>query len=66
MAVVQCKKGKVRPVMVFRELNTHIDAFTADADVCADRLCEWRRQGESVSVIDLRKDYLQIKIHDSL
>lgn len=40
MVVVQCNKGKVRPVMDFRELNTHIDAYTADADVCADRLRE--------------------------
>ena len=30
MAVVQHNKRKVRPVMDFRELNTHIDAFTAD------------------------------------
>lgn len=66
LAVVQCNKGKVRHVMDFRELNTNIDAFTADADVCADRLWEWRWQGENVSMIDLRKAYLQIRIHDSM
>ena len=38
MAVVQRNKRKVRPVMDFRELNTHIDAFTADSDVCVDKL----------------------------
>lgn len=58
MAVVQHNKRKVRPVMDFRELNAHIDAFTADSDVCADRLREWRRQGENVVVVDLAKAYL--------
>lgn len=66
MAVVQRNKKKVRPVMDFRELNAHIDAFTADSDVCSDRLREWRRQGVNVCVIDLAKAYLQIRIHDSL
>lgn len=66
MAVVQWNKGKVRPVMDFREINSYIDTFTADADVCAEKLREWRKQGENVSVIDLRKAYLQIRIHDSM
>ena len=29
MAVLQQNKSKVRPVMDFRELNHHVDAFTA-------------------------------------
>ena len=66
MAVIQQNKGKVRPVLDFRELNTRVDAFTADADVCADKLREWRKQGVNVSVIDLEKAYLQIRIHHSL
>ena len=66
MAVVQQNKAKVRPVMDFRELNTHVDAFTASADVCADKLREWRRQGTNVAVVDLRKAYLQIHVHESL
>ncbi|KAK8374447.1 hypothetical protein O3P69_012045 [Scylla paramamosain] len=48
MAVVQRNKKKVRPVMDFRELNAHIDTFTADSDVCSDRLREWQRQWENV------------------
>lgn len=55
MAVIQQNKGKVRPVLDFRELNTRVDAFTADADVCADKLREWRKLGVNVSVIDLEK-----------
>ena len=66
MAVVQQNKNKVRPVMDFREVNTNIDAFTAAANVCAERLREWCRQGENVAVMDLNKAYLQIKIDDSL
>lgn len=66
MAVIQENKKKVRSVMDFRELNTHIEAFTADSDVCADKLREWRRQGVNASVIDLAKAYLQIRIHPSL
>ena len=63
MAVIQQNKAKVRPVMDFRELNTHVDAFTANADVCTDKLREWRRQGTNVTVIDLRRAYLQVRVH---
>ena len=66
MAVLQHNKGKVRPVLDFRELNAHIDTYTADADVCAGKIREWRRQGTNVCVIDLKKAYLQIHIHESL
>ena len=38
MAIVQQNKDKVRPVMDFRELNSHVDAFTANANVCADNI----------------------------
>jgi len=66
MAVIQQNKAKVRPVMDFRELNTHVDTFTASADVCADKLREWRRLGTNVAIVDLRKAYLQIHVHESL
>lgn len=48
MAVIQHNKGKVRPVLNFRELNTHIDTYIADSDVCADKIREWWRQGTVV------------------
>lgn len=66
MAVVQQNKAKVRPVMDFRELNTHISAFTAESDVCAAKMREWRSQGTNVAIVDLMKAYLQIHIHESL
>lgn len=66
MAVVQQNKSKVRPVLDFRELNEFIDAYTAEADVCSDKLREWRKQGVNVSVVDLKNAYLQIRVHQSL
>ena len=66
MAVIQPKKDKVRPVMDFRELNTHLDPHTADADVCNEKIREWRRCGRNVSLLDLRDAYLQVHVHASL
>ncbi|XP_043204508.1 uncharacterized protein LOC122371842 [Amphibalanus amphitrite] len=66
MAVVNKNKEKVRPVLDFRQLNEHVDAHTADADVCADKLRLWRQQGTAGALIDLRKAYLQIKVEESL
>ena len=62
MAVVQPNQDKVRPVLDYRELNGHIAAHTADADVCAEQLRRWRRHGSSVAVVDLRKAYLQLRL----
>ena len=66
MVAIQQNKSKVRPVMDFRELNTHTNTFTADSDVCADKLREWRKQGVELSVIDLKKACLQRHIDESL
>ncbi|KFD59839.1 hypothetical protein M514_27976, partial [Trichuris suis] len=66
MAIVQRNKGKIRPVMDFRELNAHIETFTAHAYVCADKMRLWRRQGVNLAVVDLKKAYLQIRIDESL
>ena len=66
MAVVQEKKQKVRPVMDYRELNEYIEAYTADADVCAEKLRSWRRMGVDVAALDLKSAYLQIHVKQSL
>ena len=66
MAIIQQNKDKVRPVMDFRELNSHVDAFTASADVCADKIRGWRRLGTNVAIVDLRRAYLPIRVHESL
>ena len=39
-------------MMNFRELNSHVTAFTANVDVCADR--EWRRLGTNLAIDNLR------------
>ena len=64
MAVEQATK--VRPVLDYRELNGHVTAHTADADVCADQLRKWRRHGSRVAVVDLRKAYLQLHLERRL
>ena len=66
MAVIQEKKQKVRPVMDYRELNEHIDAYTAEADVCVDKLRTWRKMGVEVTALDLKSTHLQIHVKKSL
>ena len=53
MAIVQHNKGKVQPVMDYSELNDHVEAYTTRADVCSQKLRDWRRKGSDVSVLDL-------------
>ena len=43
-----------------------METHTADADVCANTLREWRQMGCNVALLDLRKAYLQIRVHRSL
>uniref|UniRef100_A0A5S6QPD7 Reverse transcriptase domain-containing protein n=1 Tax=Trichuris muris TaxID=70415 RepID=A0A5S6QPD7_TRIMR len=66
MAVIQRNKKSVRPVMDFRELNTHIEAFTAGSEICAQKLRDWRRQDANVTMLDLKRAYLQIHVDQSL
>ena len=66
MAVIKQNKQKVRPVLDYRELNDHVDPFTARADICTEKLIEWRRAGSNISVLDLYKAYLQVRVHQSL
>ena len=67
MAVVQENKGKVRPVLDYRELNKHVKSVpSADVDVCGEKLREWRKRGEDVEMLDLRKAYLQLHVRDEL
>lgn len=42
----------------YREINGHVDAYTAYADVCAKKLREWRRKEPNGFVLDLQKAYL--------
>ena len=66
MAVVQAAKGKATPVFDFRNLNTYISSHTEDSQVCAQKLREWRKWGESIAIVDLRKAYLQIGVEEKL
>ena len=66
MLVFQQNEQKVRPVLDYRELNDHVDPFTARADICTEKLREWCRARSNVPVLDLRKAYVQVRIHQSL
>jgi len=67
MAVSQPNKGKVRPVMDYRELNEHVESRPGtQVDVCGEKLRAWRRMGADVSLLDLRKAYLQLHVGGEL
>ena len=66
MAVLQQHKSKVCPVMDFRQLNRYVDVFTANADVCAAKLRERRQKGLNVSLLDLKRAYLQVRVQKTL
>ena len=66
MAIEHPTKDKIRPVMDYRKLNQHVDAFTANADVYAAKLREWRQKGSNVALLDLKRAYLQIKVDELL
>ena len=61
-AVVQ----KVHLVLDYRELYGFVDAFIANAEVCMQKLREWRQQGINMSLLDLRNAYLQIHVDKAL
>ena len=67
MAICQANKGKVRPVMDYRQLNSHVISEPCyDTDVCGDKLRAWRRMGTDLVLLDLRKAYLQLFVGDDL
>ena len=42
LAVLQESKGKVRPVLDYRELNDFIQSHPADSEVCPETIRSWR------------------------
>ena len=66
MVIDQKNKGKVRPVLDYRELNAYVKTYTGDSDVCDRSTRRWRRFGERVAMLDLKKAYLQIHIEPEL
>ena len=66
MAVVQDNKDKVQPVLDFWELNQFMLSHTGESIVCSDKIRKWWKLGTNLSLLDLRKAYLQIHVHSSL
>ena len=65
MAVLQTNKYKVHPLMDYREQNTYGDTVMSAAHVCAEKQREWRQQDANVSILNLRKAYLQVRVEKS-
>lgn len=47
-------------IMDYWMVSQYVNTFMADADVCTSKLCEWLQHGSNVSLLDLRKAYLQV------
>ena len=63
MAVIQHNKNKVRPVLDYREVNEFLSCHIAESVACNESLRIWRRMGTNISLIDLKKAYLQFYVH---
>ena len=67
---VQQKKGdahKVRPVLDFRRLNSHIKSRPAAATpLCQERLRQWRQFSGRCAIVDLKRAYLQVWVEPAL
>ncbi|XP_065654459.1 uncharacterized protein LOC136081104 [Hydra vulgaris] len=66
MAVKQESKGKIRPVLDFRELNQYVNSYNASSDACDEKVRKWRTVGDKFATLDLRCTYMQIYIDLSL
>ena len=66
MLVEQLTKGKSRPVLDYREVNRYVTSSGAGADICAEKLREWRMMPEDCAIIDLTDAYMQIRAHSHL
>ena len=66
IAVEQPAKANVRPVLDFRHVNQYVMCHTAQADVCDETIRRWRQWRGKISMLDLRKAYLQILVDTDL
>lgn len=66
MGVVQQNKWTVCSLMDYRELNLHVGAYTADADVCDRKTKRMEMQRIEHPLLDLISAYLQVCIDERL
>ena len=60
MAVEQTNRGKVWPVLDFRQLNEFVSSHPGGSTVCDETVQKWRQHSGDISLVDLRKAYLQL------
>ena len=64
--VEQPAKGKVRPVLDFRALNEFVSSHPGGSAVCDETIRNWRKSGQNITIVDLRKAYLQLRADPAL
>ena len=64
--IEQPAKGNVRPVLDFRQINQYVVNHTAHAYVCDETLRRWRQMRGKISMLDLKKAYLQLHVEPEL
>ena len=57
MAVAQVTEAKVQSLMDYRKVNQYVDAFTANANMCAEQMREWGHSGANMALFDLWKAF---------
>lgn len=66
LAVQQTNKGKIRPVLDYKELNQYVSCHTGSSAVCNETIRRWRTFGNKLALLDLRKAYLQLHVDRSM
>ena len=66
MVIQQVRKNKLYPVLDFKQLNEHVSSHSGGSAICDDTIRRWRKVGTNLTLIDLRKAYLQLHVDSSL
>jgi hypothetical protein len=66
MAVEQVNKGKVRPVLDYKQVNNYVSCHSGGSAVCDESIRKWRLTGKNLALLDLKKAYLQIHVDKDL
>ena len=66
LAAVQVNKGKVRPVLDYKQVNNYVSCHSGGSAVCDETIRKWRQSGKNLALLDLKKAYLQIHVDKNL
>jgi len=66
LAVHQEAKGKVRPVLDYREMNQYVRSHNKDTVSIDDTIRRWRTMSPNCTLLDLKNAYLQLHVSDEM